>query len=176
MTTIAWDGKTLAADKRSASKSGPITIITKIFNIDGVLVGTSGAGPQCSMLLDWAKTKFDPEKYPFKDPKEYSRILVINQDKTVLEYDTYSKYPEVIENPFYAIGSGRAYAMAAMHCGKTAIEAVEIAAAYDINSGNGIDTLTLDDAVTTDTVSIAVENQAELLIRLRDDIVICRSL
>jgi ATP-dependent protease HslVU (ClpYQ) peptidase subunit len=41
-----------------------------------------------------------------------------------------------------AIGSGRNYAMAAMYLGKTAAEAVAVAAALDSSVGCGITTLT----------------------------------
>lgn len=43
MTCVAWDGHTLAADKRSCYGS-MITTVTKIHRIDGVLVG-GGLGP-----------------------------------------------------------------------------------------------------------------------------------
>jgi ATP-dependent protease HslVU (ClpYQ) peptidase subunit len=40
-----------------------------------------------------------------------------------------------------ATGSGRDYALAAMHCGKTAREAVEIACLFETGCGNGVDEL-----------------------------------
>lgn len=39
------------------------------------------------------------------------------------------------------MGSGRDFAIAAMHCGKTAREAVEIASLYENGCGNGVDVL-----------------------------------
>ncbi len=47
--------------------------------------------------------------------------------------------PARIKNDFYAIGSGSAYAIAAMHLGKSPKEAVEIAALYDPGTRGPID-------------------------------------
>jgi len=43
-----------------------------------------------------------------------------------------------IQGSFYSIGSGRKFALAAMECGKSPREAVEIAIKYDIYSGGEI--------------------------------------
>jgi hypothetical protein len=51
--------------------------------------------------------------------------------------------PARIKNRFYAIGSGSAYALAAMHLGKSPKEAVAIAALFDPGTGGPIDTLSL---------------------------------
>ena len=55
--------------------------------------------------------------------------------------------PVVLEQPFSAWGGGRDFAQAAMMCGKTAREAVELTCLCSVHCGNGIDTLELDDAV-----------------------------
>jgi hypothetical protein len=47
--------------------------------------------------------------------------------------------PAKIKNDFFAIGSGSAYAIAAMHLGKTPAEAVAIAALYDPGTRGPID-------------------------------------
>jgi ATP-dependent protease HslVU (ClpYQ) peptidase subunit len=51
--------------------------------------------------------------------------------------------PAKIKNDFYAIGTGSAYAIAAMHLGKSPKEAVEIAAIYDPGTGGPIDSMSL---------------------------------
>jgi ATP-dependent protease HslVU (ClpYQ) peptidase subunit len=51
--------------------------------------------------------------------------------------------PWLILSPQTAIGTGRDYALAAMHCGSTAAEAVAIAALFDPGTGGGVDTVTL---------------------------------
>ena len=57
-----------------------------------------------------------------------------------LKYER-SAIPFKIESPFIALGTGREYAMAAMHLGKTAAEAIEVAAHFDSGTGNGVDVL-----------------------------------
>lgn len=43
-----------------------------------------------------------------------------------------------ITSPYYAIGSGCEFAMVAMHCGKSAKQAVEIAKHFDIYTGGAV--------------------------------------
>ncbi len=57
----------------------------------------------------------------------------------------HSAYPELHEDKFNALGAGRDYALAAMYLGFDASRAVEVACALDVNCGNGIDVLTLED-------------------------------
>lgn len=49
----------------------------------------------------------------------------------------------IIEDAYFSIGSGSPYAVAAMHCGKSAEESVYIAAHFDPKTGGAIDCLTL---------------------------------
>lgn len=49
--------------------------------------------------------------------------------------------PARIKEPFYAIGTGSAYALAAMHLGKSPKEAVEIAALFDPATRGPIDVM-----------------------------------
>jgi hypothetical protein len=51
--------------------------------------------------------------------------------------------PYPIKDKFYAIGSGAAYALAAMALGKSPREAVEIAARFDPGTGGEIDVIKL---------------------------------
>ena len=51
--------------------------------------------------------------------------------------------PAKIKNDFWAIGTGANFAIAAMHCGKSVKEAVEIACLYDTSSITPVDYMTL---------------------------------
>jgi hypothetical protein len=51
--------------------------------------------------------------------------------------------PAKIKNDFWAIGTGANFAIAAMHCGKSVKEAVEIACQYDTSSITPVDYMTL---------------------------------
>ncbi len=145
MTTVAWDGHTLAADKRSCFGT-LIHTVTKIYRVRGCLVAGAGDFDRIQETVAWFESGADPAKLPpfQRDNNDFVGLVVIQPDKTILRYER-GPYPFKIESPFYAMGSGRDFAMAAMHLGKTASEAVEVAMALDSGSGNGIDTMTLAD-------------------------------
>lgn len=143
MTVIAWDGKTLAADKR-VTYQGLSRTVTKIFRIRDLLVACSGNGAQAMEVMEWIKGGFVKSDFPVsqRDEDQWSPIMVISKG----EVDIYERtpYPVRLENQKTAIGAGRDFAIAAMHCGKTAQESVEIACLFENSCGNGIDTLALD--------------------------------
>lgn len=140
MTCIAWDGKTLAADKR-VTYAGLARTTTKIFRVGDARVGIAGDGAQGMDMLDWFRNGCEPDKFPpaQRDKEQWVTFVVIKRG----QLSVYERTPQpmVIEDTIYATGSGRDYAMAAMHLGKSAREAVEIACVFEINCGNGIDSL-----------------------------------
>lgn len=141
MTVIAWDGKTLAADKMSCSHGYGYTV-TKVHRLrDGSLMALSGDGDTAMALRAWLEAARNPAAYPVGKDDDTSAFVVQPDGKAV----SYGKtpYPQTIEDKFYAMGHGRDFALAAMHCGKTAREAVELTCRLDVFCGNGIDTLEL---------------------------------
>lgn len=144
MTVIVWDGKTLAADKRT-SFGGQHATVTKLYRLRGFLVGCAGGSAQNAEMRAWFAAGADPEKLPAcqRDAEKCVSMLVIAPDGSVTQYEN-SPHPFVIENKSWAIGSGRDFAMAAMYLGCDAHRAVEVASMLDLNCGNGIDTLTLE--------------------------------
>ena len=78
-----------------------------------------------------------------RDKDDWAGMLVILRDRRIARYER-TPYPVFYEDETFAIGCGRDFALAAMHLGKTAREAVEVAIALDSGCGNGIDALTLD--------------------------------
>jgi hypothetical protein len=139
MTTLAWDGLTLAADRQS-TEGGLRRTITKIRRApNGALIGASGDTVMCEVLRRWYEQGADAEKYPDKDGK--ATLLVITRG-SICVHDGQA-IPVRFEMERYAMGSGRDYAETAMYLGKTAREAVEIASLFDSSTGMGIDTLEL---------------------------------
>lgn len=140
MTVIAWDGTTLAADRRSTN-AGLIRTVKKIFRVDNKLIGCAGSLSSCMELLNWAHEGFDPKKFPAcqRDADDWASMLMIEEGR-VYKFER-GPIPAEFHDPFVAIGSGRDFAIAAMHCGKSAEEAVEIASLYQCDCGNGVDTL-----------------------------------
>jgi 20S proteasome alpha/beta subunit len=143
MTVVAWDGKTLAADKR-ASYGGMICTVTKIFRVGDLLVGGAGELPFVLAMVEWVRNGRKVDEFPAdqRGKDDWQPLLVIEPGGAPLLYER-TPCPVRYEQPCIAIGSGREYACAAMHCGKSAREAVDVAIALDSACGNGIDTLEL---------------------------------
>ena len=144
MTVIAWDGKTLAADKQATNNNLKRTV-TKIRRVKECLIFSSGDFDSCVQLMDWYERGCDPTNWPaFQGVKdEATNLYFITKHGRVGAYERRS-LPFFYEDKFFACGSGRDYAITAMHCGKSAIEAVEIACRFDVSCGMGIDFLTLE--------------------------------
>lgn len=144
MTVIAWDGRTLAADKQSTIQGLGFTV-TKIFRVPDGLVGFMGSASHVAALLPWFCGDRDPMAWPQPHaPNESADVLHITAAGIQVYCGTNGPRPEKLEDRFVAMGAGRDYAMAAMFLGHDARRAVEVACALDIHCGKGIDTLTLD--------------------------------
>lgn len=144
MSVIAWDGKMLAADKRACDGS-LVRTVTKIFKINGCLVGYSGNADQGEQMVEWFRNgekqdEFHPSQ---RDKDDWAGLLVIRPDGKIHKYER-TPYPISFEDKLFTLGCGRDFALAAMYCGKTASEAVELTCLLDNGCGNGIDVLTLD--------------------------------
>lgn len=141
MTVIAWDGKTLAADKR-ASGGATHTTVTKVRRIFGMLVGGSGTGSEVRRVIAWIEAGAEPAKWP-NPINDASEVVCVWRaaGRPVLGVYFNSAYPMICEDKFYALGTGSGVALAAMHLGRTAKEAVELACVLCSDCGNGIDTL-----------------------------------
>lgn len=145
MTIVAWDGETLAADRRTCVGIYKAASVTKIFRVPGGLVGISGLLSVGLQIKDWILNEGKPEDYPDVGEDNEATVLWIRPKKILLMSD--SPTPVALETPHFAIGSGSEYALAAMHLGCTAREAVDVACDLDVGCGNGVDILTLEDAL-----------------------------
>lgn len=144
MTVIAFDGKTLAADKRCGT-SYP-RAVTKIRRTKaGELIGVTGWIDRGIWLMDWYENCGDPKQLPDwqKNPDAGCELIVVKPDGSVWIIGEFG-LPWQVESPTHAIGSGRDFAAAAMHLGFDAVRAVEIACELSATCGNGIDTLTME--------------------------------
>lgn len=138
MTTIAWDGKTLAADTRNTSGGMPWVGIKAYRLSDGRLFAGSGSTEDSEAAMHWLENGDNKPTV-----KDFSAILIENGECFRLE-DKLVKIP--VHAPFHACGSGRDYAMAAMHMGKSAREAVEFACLYDVYTGMPVTELHVETA------------------------------
>lgn len=146
MTIIVWDGKTLAADRRSVNNGHASTVCKIQRGPAGELLSYSGDYDVGVALAEWYCAGADPTKFPKnRDTNVYchSYLMVIHPDGKIVRYEREPVALRFLDS-FAVMGSGRDYALAALHLGCDAVKAVEVACALDINCGNGIDTLTLE--------------------------------
>jgi hypothetical protein len=146
VTVIAWDGKTLAADRRACA-NGFIYSVTKIARVDDVLVGLSGYIARFGLYKDWLASGRDPERFPVapRDDREWSQFLVIHRSGLIERFEGASTSPIIVEESWHTMGSGRDFAAAALALGYTAERAVEIACQLSEECGNGINTLSFEE-------------------------------
>jgi ATP-dependent protease HslVU (ClpYQ) peptidase subunit len=142
MTVIAWDGKTLAAD-RSMSQAGMRRPITKIRTINHHLVGITGNLDDALEMVEWFAAGANPKDFPASAREDQATLITVDRNG-VLRTWCKCPYSVTIECEFAAFGSGRDFATMAMHLGKTAAEAVELACVYQTDCGVGIDCLQLE--------------------------------
>jgi len=151
MTTIAWDGNILAADSRETSTGAGITTdrAVKLHRVDpethtydgvGVVAfgcaGSAGGGRIIKALLQEGLTALTaiPENIDF------TAILVTDDGLAHWLY-TDEDYSFVLGEPIItdSVGSGSAYARAAMSLGKNAIGAIHLAMKFDPCTGGEVD-------------------------------------
>lgn len=141
MTTIAWDGTTLAVDRQCVNNGWP-NPATKLFRLqDGSAVAGAGELSFIMQMVDWLESGAVPANFPAaqRDKDDWQPVIVV-RDKTVFRYER-TPFPLKQEGKFYAAGSGRDFALATMHLGHDAVKAVEVASALDVNTGMGVDTV-----------------------------------
>jgi hypothetical protein len=139
MTVIAWDGKTLAADKMATDGGGIGRTTTKIQRHGDALLAFTGSWDVGAELRAWWMGGADRDHFPQKAREDLATLIVI-QRGIVSTYNA-GPFPMIHEAERCAFGSGRDFAEAAMYCGKSAAQAVEIACLFQSDCGNGIDVL-----------------------------------
>jgi hypothetical protein len=139
LTVIAWDGKTLAADRLLCAGETKGTG-RKIFRVGAELVGFSGTSCEAAAMLAWYRAGADVGSFPQSKGDDYATMLVI-RGRRVWKYDGRA-YAYEVKAPC-AIGCGAEGAMVAMACGKNAREAVLLASRFNNSCGNGVDVFEL---------------------------------
>lgn len=143
MTTIACDGKSMAADGLQ-SQNGMITgrRIEKLFlGPGGSIFGCAGASEAHHAFKAWIEANEPPERPDLKGEFE---ALQLRPDGSLWCWEG-RLVPYRVEIP-QSIGSGAPFAQAAMLCGKSPREALEIANQLDLASGGDIQSLPLPGA------------------------------
>jgi hypothetical protein len=139
MTTIAWDGETIAADSQDNYTDFKTLSSQKLFRFGEEIIATAGHGTTGMLFIDWYEG--DQGEVPRIDADDDFDILVWNKDG-LFNVDRYFRLMRVSE-PFFAIGCGACVALGAMHMGANAKQAVEVAKKVDLYTGGKVKVMTL---------------------------------
>lgn len=139
MTTIAYDGKTIAADGLSVSGTERrSSAARKVISAHGRIYAFTGLFALFPILVEWHAAGADPSETPEVRDEGGWTLIVIESVGPVKMYTRSVPYPEAIDADKFAVGSGQDYALGALHAGLSAKDAVEIAAKIDTNTGGEI--------------------------------------
>jgi len=142
MTVVAYDGRSLAADKQSVC-GGRCSTTTKIWRLDtGEVAAITGMQAMGQMLVEWYKQGADPATWPIPDSEENDCVRLIVADVSGCKFYEQA-IPLAVEDAFGAWGSGADFAVTAMYLGKSAREAVELTCLFAVGCGNGVDAFDL---------------------------------
>ena len=145
MTTIAWDGKILAAD-RQRTNGNTCQLARKLFICGDFVYGATGMMADIPVIRRWLEGGAKFEERPECDDSEGGDAgLVIRKVDLALFLLQGKRRYALIDLPGgpIATGSGVDFALAAMACGKGAREAVEVASLFDAGTGRGVDYVVL---------------------------------
>lgn len=147
MSVVAWDGKTLAADKLSVNYDMS-RVTKKIYKAGKFIYAYTGLVAEGLELIQWHKDGADPHKYPAfqTNAERFTRLIIVsfNQLEVFEMCSTPIKFPL---QEFRAWGSGRDFAIGALAMGATAIQAVEITSQYNVYCGGGVDAFEMDEYI-----------------------------
>lgn len=143
MTTVAWDGKVLAADRRLSFGSIQGAEVTKIVkNKKGELCGAAGTMTLADGFRRWFLAGKKGKPPALEMHGETATAFIVKTDKTIVFYDPCGWFEFTSDK--FAIGSGQDVALGAMDRGADAVEAVQAACRLDGgSSGSRVDMLVL---------------------------------
>jgi ATP-dependent protease HslVU (ClpYQ) peptidase subunit len=129
VTTIAYKAGVLAGDSQATDNQ--LWQSQKIFKVDtsaGVLlVGIAGEIHSALVFIEWLKN--DKSRKPDLSNEDFDAIVIATTGRVTIWNQSLVAWRPV--GKFFALGSGAPAAMAAMHAGKGALEAVKIACKVD---------------------------------------------
>lgn len=142
MTTIAYDGHAMVADTLATDSWGMKEVVRdKIWANARLLVGAAG---EYGAIHRWMVGHLNDgtsighllqSGYPSYNKDSDDPAIIVVARNTGAVYRHVAGVFARVSRPFHAVGSGRDYALAAMHLGRDAVEAVRVAAEFDVNTG-----------------------------------------
>lgn len=136
MTTIAWDGKTLAADSQATSGTLRSRVVKIVRSPSGFLCAGAGEFSAIIPWLRWVEHGLVPEDQPEHLGSKATVIIVDPRGKAYTLEGTPIRVP--VRDKFWAIGTGAELAIGAMAMGADAAQAVKVAAKFDVHTGGRV--------------------------------------
>jgi hypothetical protein len=142
MTVIAYKDGFMAADRESGNAYLKTGRNTKVSIIRGNLVGCAGTAKFLVEWRAWFEDGAHPSRFPASLRDSDIQVLVVDRDGLIWKFES-GPFPVPREESFTAIGAGQDAAVALMHVGKTAVEAVEVCNEICQGCGGGVDVIHL---------------------------------
>jgi len=136
MTTVAWDGKTLAADSQVTIGNCRGSGTKLVSNERGYIAAGAGMLGDVLPWLHWVAGGMDEDERPTGLGED--SVLIIVPPRGAPLWFAGTHIPTKLPRHKFAIGSGSDFAMGAMAAGADAIDAVKIAADHDVYTGRKV--------------------------------------
>ena len=146
MTVVAWDGKTLSADRQwTSSSDGSFRIEKKLHKMPrGECASFTGTDvDHIKELLAWYANGADKSDFPHQKYREdWGCLVVATPDRGLISFIN-SYRPTILGFEKHAIGCGQNFALGAMEMGANSRKAVQVACKLSMLCGGGVDTFKL---------------------------------
>ena len=138
MTTIAWDGETIAADGMgiwggTCYRTQKLRLVQRAPG-DFWVFGLSGDAPHCQALFEYWEGLRSEAPIPTPETGINALCVELASGKCWFASDQRLVWTPVSGN--FAIGSGAEYALGALMVGTSALMAVQVAGQLDVNTGS----------------------------------------
>ena len=143
MSVVAWDGKTLAADKMSVYENTIIKTKKMRKLPSGEVFAWAGSVENALAVVKWYEDGQNDIEWPkCQETNDYAQVVFLKDGK-LYEFEQMPIPQEVTGFP-RAWGSGATFALGAMAMGADAIKAVKITATLCNTVGLGVDHFTIE--------------------------------
>lgn len=144
MTTIAANRECMAADHKVTDGDTSYRA-AKIWKRGSAIVGAAGSNSAINKFRKWIDRGYKGRLPEFLEEEAAEFAAIVLNPDGLFVFDS-SCVPDRIIDPFYAIGTGKQAALAAMHMGAGPQKAVEIACEVDNSTGPPVVVLKLANA------------------------------
>jgi len=151
MTTIVFDGESLAVDNAGVNQGILVPVVKSWVMPNKHVVTGIGDGTQISIMAEWYKNGADPGTFPVSQRTGTPWCeLIVATPEGLFRYER-SHHP--IHHGFNrcAFGSGKDFAYGALAMGANAAQAVHIASHFDRSTGMGVTLYRLYDEKPNET-------------------------